>query len=129
MENALIVGRDVWLEQEDLNHGACSLSEMKSCLYNFRIVEYHQRTARDVLREIIEHILPYRSLVVDKQFAVISFGQRELCDAIVGQIVIVILYSDILCIHYLSFNQTKMAHIETTTIVYIMMLKTRWMSL
>ena len=67
LEHQLIVGRLGGFEQEDLDEGTRFLAEVQAGLDNLGIIEDHQRTLRQVRREIAERVLAHLTMVIDEQ--------------------------------------------------------------
>ena len=74
LEHLFIVGRLCRFEQEHLDEGTClltvgiGLAEVHSGLDHLRIVEHHQRTLRQIVRQVEEHVLPYYTFIIYKEF-------------------------------------------------------------
>ena len=77
-------------EAEHLDEGAGRLVEMQARLYDFRVVEYHERARLQIVRQLAEHVLAHRAVAVDEQFRRVALGQGILGDALVGQGVVVV---------------------------------------
>ena len=74
LEHLFVVGRLGRFEQEHLNEGSCmltvgiSLAEVHPGLDHLRIVEHHQRSLRQIVGQVEEHVLPYYTFIIYKEF-------------------------------------------------------------
>ena len=74
---------------------------MNACLNDSCVVEHHQSSLRQVLRQVVENIITHFAMIVDEKFRVVTFLQREFGDTLVGQIIIEIRNMYVFCIHCL----------------------------
>ena len=61
-------------QTEYLDERAGIFVEMQPRLYDFRVVEYHQGTLGQIVRQRRERVLAHRSVTVHQQFGLIPFG-------------------------------------------------------
>lgn len=99
LEYQLIVGWIRWLHEEDLNERAGGFVEVKSGLYHTCVVGHHEHTRMEMSGQIVEHVLTHLSFVVDEQLAVVARNHGKLCYPLIGEIVVVIAYLYMFCIH------------------------------
>ena len=100
LEHKLIVGRIGWLHEEDLYQGTRLLAEMQTRLNHLGIVVNHQSALVQVFRQMVEHILAYLTMTVEKEFGMVALRQGELGNALIRKGVIVIGNFYMFCIHY-----------------------------
>lgn len=74
----------------DSGEGLSLLSEMQTCLDDLCVVKHHQGSTGQILRQGTEHVFSHLTVLVDEQLARVALRQRELCDALIGQVVAVI---------------------------------------
>ena len=84
LKHLLVIGGLGRLHEEDLDERTGLLAEVHTRLDDAGVVEHHQRTGRKMLWQVVENIFADRTMVVDKQFAVVAFLQRELSNTTVG---------------------------------------------
>ena len=89
MEHLFVVGRLSRLQEEYLYQRARLLAEVQTCLDDLRIIIHHQSPLRQIVRQVVEDVLSYLTLVVDEQLRVVALSLWELGYALVGQLVIV----------------------------------------
>ena len=41
-----------------------------------------------------EHVLPYLTLIINKEFGLVAAGQRELSDTLIGQVILIVADAD-----------------------------------
>ena len=82
-------------QTEYLDERAGIFVEMQPRLYDFRVVEYHQGTLGQIVRQRSERVLAHRSVTVHQQFGLVPFGQGEFRDALVGQLIVVVFNLDV----------------------------------
>ena len=99
LEHLFIVGRQGGLQQENLNQRTRTFTEMQTRLNHLRVVENHQLTLRQILRQVVEHILPDSPLTVYQQLRVVALSLRELRYPFVRQLVVVFTNMYFLYIH------------------------------
>ena len=98
LEHQFIVGGLCRFKEEDLNEGTSMiaigicLTEMHTCLDDLRVVEHHQGSLRKIFREVIEHILPHLTMLIKKQFGVITLSDRKLRYAFVWERIVIVAY-------------------------------------
>ena len=77
LEHLFVVGRLSRFEQEHLDESSIFplstflfplFSEVHTGLNHLRIVEYHQRTLRQIVGQVEEHVLPYYTFIIYKEF-------------------------------------------------------------
>ena len=90
LEHQFIVGRLGRLQQEHLDQRSCILAKMHTGLNNLRIVEHHQRTHRQIVGQMIEHILTNHTFIIYKEFGVIALGDGEFGDTLIGERIIIV---------------------------------------
>ena len=84
LEHQLVVRWISRFQQKNFNKCSRAFAIMHSCLNHLRIVEHHQSTRRQILRQMVEHILSYLTFIVDQQFGMITFLDGKLSYALVG---------------------------------------------
>ena len=114
LEHLFIVGGFGRLQQKHLYQGARSLAEVHARLDDLGIVEDHQRPLRQIVRQVIEDILPYLTLPVDEQFGLVTTGHRELGDPLVRKRIVIVADMDMSGICHL-FRVMRMRHGEGRT--------------
>jgi len=77
--------------------------EVKTCTYDLRIVEHHKCTFWQVLRKVEEMVVGDVTMIKDKQFRVVTWCDGELRYALIRQLIVVVTYTDLFCIHFKSF--------------------------
>ncbi len=90
-----IVGRACRLQAEHLDECARLLAEVHACLYDLGVVEHHQLSAADILRQRREDVFAYRTVAEEQQLGMVALRQRELGNPLVGQGVVVVTYLDV----------------------------------
>ena len=70
------------------------LPKVHAGLNHLRIVENHQCALRQIVRKMAEHILPYLTLIINKEFGLVAAGQRELGDTLIGQVILIVADAD-----------------------------------
>ena len=96
----LILRRFCRFQKEDFYQGSGPiLPEMQPRLDDSRIVEDHECSLGQQLWQGAERRLADAASVIDEQLAAVALGERELCDALIGQRVVVIAYLYMLCVH------------------------------
>ena len=100
LEHLFVVGRLSRFQEEYLDQCTCRftigirLTEVHTGLNHLRIVEYHQCSLRQVVRQMIEHILPYLALVIDEKFGMVAPCDGKLRDTLIRQVVLIIADTD-----------------------------------
>ena len=61
-----------------------------TCLDHLRVVEHHQGSLGQILRQVVEHIGAHLTLVVDEEFGMIAPGDGKFGDTLVGQRIVVV---------------------------------------
>ena len=69
--------------------------ELHPRLYDFCVVEYHQGTLGQIVRQRSERVLAHRSVTVHQQFGLIPFGLGVFCDTLLGQFVVEVFNLDV----------------------------------
>ena len=72
---------------------------MQTCLDDFGVIEDHECSFGEEGRQGAEHGLADVTILIDEELAAVAFGQRELCNALVGQRIVVVAYLYVLCVH------------------------------
>ena len=75
------------------------LAEVEAGLNDLCVVEHHERARWQIVGQVAEPVVADLSLAVDQQLRLVALLQWELCDALVGQLVVVVTDSDMTCIH------------------------------
>ena len=84
-----IIARCYRLEAEDFNERTLGFVKTEACVDHSRIVVHQHRVGREQLGKLGEDMIGYSAIgLTHKQFALISEGQRVLCDALVGEVVV-----------------------------------------
>ena len=99
LEHQFVVSRLCRFEQEHLDERTRFLAEMHSRLNHPGVIEHHKSTLGQMRRDIIEDILTDVSMVEDEQFGMIALCQREFCNSLVGQRIVIIRYMYMSWIH------------------------------
>ena len=74
LEHLFVVGGLSRFEQEHLDEGSCvlavgiCLAEVHTGLDHLRIIEHHQRPLRQIVGQVEEHVLPYYTFIIYKEF-------------------------------------------------------------
>ena len=63
---------------------------MQTCLNHLSIVEYHQRTLRQILRQMAETVVRDLTVTIDQQLRLVALSQGELSNALVGQWIVIV---------------------------------------
>ena len=83
---------------------------MQSRLDDTGVVEDHECSLGQQLWQGAERCLADAATVIDKQLAAVALGKRELCNALVGQRIVVIAYLYVLCVHKTAAKVQKLIH-------------------
>ena len=78
------------------------LAEVKACPNHTSVVEHHQRTLWQMLGKMAENIRPDSALTIHQQFACIAPLKGELCYPFIGKRIVVVLYLNMLRLHYFA---------------------------
>ena len=103
LEHLLVVGRQVRLQQEDLDECAVlrhTLPEVHTGLNHPCIVKYHQGSLRQVAAQVTEHVLTHLAPFVDQQLRLVALRQRIFRYALVGQLIVIVADCNLSCIHH-----------------------------
>ncbi len=95
-----VVGWLAGAETKNLDVGSCLLMEQQPGLYHLGIVENHQQVFGQVVADVAEYIFPNFALLINQQFGRIPLFQWKFGDALIGQIVAVVLYRDVLWMYH-----------------------------
>ena len=86
----LIVERRVRFEAEHLNQRTGRFIKVQTRLNHLGIVEHHEFTLFQVVRQVIEHVLFNFAFAVNQQFRFIAVCFRVFSDAFIGQRVVIV---------------------------------------
>ena len=90
VENGHLVG----LQTEDFDGGACGFAEEEPRVDDLGVVEQQEGIGREQVRDVVETAFGDGTAAIDKEFGVVALVKREFGDAIVGQWVVVVGYSN-----------------------------------
>ena len=92
--------------------------EMHTRLYDLRVVHHHKCSLGQMKRQVAEHILPHYTFIIYEQLRLVALCQWELGYALVGQRIVVFVYSDMLRIHIFRVLATKVRISENKTKIF-----------
>ena len=98
----LILGWLCRFQQEDFDESSRLLPEVQTCLDDSCIVEDHECSFGQKGWQGAELCLADAAPIIDEQFAAVALRQRELCDALIGQRVVVVAYLYVFCVHLMQ---------------------------
>ena len=84
---------------------------MHTGLNDLGIIEDHQRSLGQIIRQIIEHILSYLTFPVNEEFGMVATGHRELGNTLVRKRIVIVTNMDMSGICHL-FKVMQMRHEE-----------------
>ena len=87
------------LKTEHLDLCPCLLAEMQTSLYHSSIVEHHECSRWQMLRERCEAIFTHLTATIEKQLGAISLCQGKLGNALIGQWVVKLIYCNMSCLY------------------------------
>ncbi len=89
----------VGFHAEYFDEGSSVLPKMEARLNDTCVIENHQGSPSQIPRQGGKGVLNNLTLAVDKQFAGVTLGQREFGYSMVGQVVIVVCYTEMVLVY------------------------------
>ena len=63
---------------------------MHAGLDHLGVVEHHQTIFRQIIRQVIKHILSYLTVAIDQQFGMVTPGDGKLGNTFVGERILIV---------------------------------------
>src|SRR5574344_83093 len=88
LKHQLIIGRCSRLHQKNLDESTCILTEVHTRLNDTSIVKYHQSSFRKMRRKMMKDILGNLTMLIKKEFGMITLRKWKFCYFLIRKIII-----------------------------------------